>query len=320
MRTSVSFRLQAVRLFLQASAPAVTALLLVAMLGTLGTAQNAQPQLARGVLTLVPAEVTEADTVSGPRVLPELLAAAEAWTPHYFPPSDTLYEIAQSITIRRPVWQFEFAAKPLRIVTADVNGQPQRVWYLLYRLRNLGGHLKPVSKDGGRSFELEEFDTPLRFFPRFVLRDHEHDKNYLDSVIPNVVEKIQRSEFRDPSIPLYDSISISTLRIPVSTEAVDNSVWGVATWTDFDRRADFISVYIQGLTNAYRWEDSAQGDRKYFFKTLQMNYWRAGDAVHEHSSEFRVGLPTFSDGPELDRCSKMYEMDQRDEFTWVYRP
>lgn len=295
--------------------------LLVTILGiSTAVGQDSLPKLARGVLTIVPAEVSAADTVSGPKELPELLSVAEPWTPSYYPPSDTLHEIAKSITIRRPVWQFEFAAKPLRIITVDVAGQPQRVLYLVYRLRNLGDSVKPVSKDGGRSFELERYDQPLRFFPRFVLRDHEHDLDYLDTVIPEAVPKIQRSELRDPRVPLYDTVSVSDLSIPVSTEAVDQSIWGVATWTNVDRRADFISVYVQGLTNAYRWDDPPQGNRRYYFKTLQLNFWRAGDEVHEHSEEFRVGLPTFPEGPELDRALKLYGVEQRSEYTWVYRP
>lgn len=283
-------------------------------------AQDSLPKLARGVLTVVPAEVTAEDTVSSRNALPELVQVAEPWTPSFYPMSDTLHEIAKSITIRRPVWQFEFAAKPLRLTTVDVAGQPQRVLYLVYRLRNTGNSVKPVSKDGGRSFELEQFDQPLRFFPRFVLRDHEHDLNYLDTVIPEAVPTIQRSELRDPRVPLYDSISISDLSIPVSTEAIEQSVWGVATWTNVDRRADFISIYVQGLTNAYRWQDSEQGNRQYYFKTLQLNFWRAGDDVYEHSEEFRVGLPTFPEGPELDRALKLYGVDQRTDYTWVFRP
>ncbi len=282
--------------------------------------QDTLPKLARGVLTVVPADVSAADTVSGPKKLPELLSAAEPWTPSYYPLSDTLYEMANSITIRRPVWQLEFAAKPLRLIDVDVAGQPQRVLYLVFRIRNLGNGVKPITKDGGRSFELEQYEQPLRFFPRFILRDHEHDLNYLDRVIPEAVASIQRSELRDPRVPLYDTVSISDLSIPVSTTAVDHSTWGVATWTGVDRRADFISVYVQGLTNAYRWDDPPQGDRQYFFKTLQLNYWRAGDAVYEHSDEFRVGLPTFPAGPELDRALKLYGVQQRNDYTWVYRP
>jgi hypothetical protein len=87
-----------------------------------------------------------------------------------------------------------------------------------------------------------------------------------------------------------------------------------------DRRADFISIYVQGLTNAYRWQDSEQGNRQYYFKTLQLNFWRAGDDVYEHSEEFRVGLPTFPEGPELDRALKLYGVDQRTDYTWVFRP
>ena len=97
------------------------------------------PKLARGVLTVVPADVAEQDTVTGPRALQELAERAASWSPNFdYPKSDTLQELAKNMTFRRPVWQFEFAAKPLRMTTVETriggNTEKVRVWYLLYRL------------------------------------------------------------------------------------------------------------------------------------------------------------------------------------------
>lgn len=287
-------------------------------------AQNTLPKLARGVLTIVPAEVAEQDTVTGPLALNELADEAKAWAPNYSPPSDTLHEIAENITLRRPVWQLEFAAKSLRMTSVQAraggNTQQVRVWYLLYRLRNTGGHLRPVAQNGGRSYGVEQYDETLRFFPHFVMRDHEHQLSYLDRILPEAVAKIHSIEIRDPNVRLYDSVTISRVPIEVSTEEVDRSVWGVATWVGVDRRADFLSVYVQGLSNGYQWEDVPNGDRLRLYKTLQLNYWRPGDAVFEHEGEFRVGLPTFQEGPELEKALKLYGMDERREYAWVHRP
>jgi hypothetical protein len=313
-----------VRLAHDVRCPAICLIALLSCVASPSWAQTGLPKLARGVLTVVPANVAEQDTVTGPRALPKLVEQSAPWTPHYSPISETLHEMAKHMTFRRAVWQFEFAAKSLRMTTVQTriggNTEQVRVWYLLYRLRNTGGHQRPVTQNGGRSFGVESYDQTLRFFPSFILRDHEHRLSYLDRILPAAVRRIHAIELRDPKVPLYDSVTISQVPIEVSTEQVDRSVWGVATWIGVDRRADFLSVFVQGLTNGYRWKDGPGGDREYLFKTLQLNYWRPGDAVHEHQGEFRVGLPTFQEGPELDRALKLYGTDERREYSWVYRP
>ena len=57
---------------------------------------------------------------------------------------------------------------------------------------------------------------------------------------------------------------------------------------------------IEGLTNAYRWEDPEgawnDGDppgtgRTFTTKTLQLNFWRPGDEFDPHEDEIRFGIP-----------------------------
>ena len=78
------------------------------------------------------------------------------------------------------------------------------------------------------------------------------------------------------------------------------TLWGVATWEGIDPRIDRFSVYVNGLTNAYRWEDAPgayePGDpigkgRTWVRKTLKLNFWRPGDEYYEHEKEFRYGIP-----------------------------
>ncbi len=38
--------------------------------------------------------------------------------------------------------------------------------------------------------------------------------------------------------------------------AVGETRWGVATWEDIDPKIVRFSVYVVGLTNAYRWKDT----------------------------------------------------------------
>ncbi len=81
-------------------------------------------------------------------------------------------------------------------------------------------------------------------------------------------------------------------------------------WEDLDPRIDFFSIYVQGLTNAYRWKDEPGKFQKgsdlgtgrvLSRKTLKINFWRAGDEYYEKEKEIRLGAPG-----EVD-------------YEWVYR-
>ena len=60
---------------------------------------------------------------------------------------------------------------------------------------------------------------------------------------------------------------------------------------------DHFSIYVQGLTNAYRWDRpgrsvSERGSRRapagnFYAKTLILNFWRPGDKEIEHEGEIR---------------------------------
>ena len=291
----------------------------------LATTLHAQgmPKLAPGVLRVVESLPEEQDTVSGPSPLVGLAAQAPDWQPHFAPASETLASIANAITLRRTVWQLEFAYKPMRMITIQSRGQTKRVWYLVYRVTNTGRHLRPTPSEddyGHDKYGVELVSKSVRFMPTFALRSHESGAEYRDQVLPAAVRRIHKIEIRDPNVSLHDSVSISTLAIRPSTEAEDNSVWGVATWVDVDPTIDFFSVFVQGLTNAYDWNPEAESEElRYSFKTLQLNFWRPGDAVLEHQGEFRVGLPYIEDPVERSKLLSRYGIDEVQDYLWVYR-
>ena len=73
-----------------------------------------------------------------------------------------------------------------------------------------------------------------------------------------------------------------------------------ATWDDIDPSMDRFSIFVRGLSNAYQWadqsaaakpDDPAGASHKLALKTLQLNFWRPGDAVYEHEAEIRYGIP-----------------------------
>ncbi|HIN94636.1 MAG TPA: hypothetical protein EYN03_03240 [Planctomycetes bacterium] len=165
-----------------------------------------------------------------------------------------------------------------------------------------------------------------RFFPHFVLRSHDLKKEYLDRVIPSAVAPITARE--QVGSQLLNSVHMSATKIMISDGRIDRGVWGIATWEDVDPRTDHFSVYIQGLTNAYKFLDPEgafqAGDppgkgRQFSFKTLQLNFWRPGDSVLEHESEVRYGIPIMRNETEQQEVFQRYGVDKRLDYRWIYR-
>jgi hypothetical protein len=238
--------------------------------------------------------------------------------------------MADDVKIRRDIWCLEFSFKPLRMIEIDVpqpSGGTERklVWYLVYRVRNTGRVLQPVAGDDGVYTSELAKNGPIRFLPQFVLESQDRLASgeptqiaYLDRVIPAAAAAIARRE--SPGAPLLNSVEMAEQPIPVSGERIGRGVWGVATWTDVDPRIDFFSVYVGGLTNAYRWEDVAGayrlGDfpgkgRQFARKTLQLNFWRPGDELLQSERELRYGVP-------LNQAD-LYGVPPGVAHRWVYR-
>ncbi len=291
--------------------------------------------LAPGVLTVIPPRLEEEEMYSGPISLPEISVGMPelAWTPHFMAKSETIAERAKSVVLRRNVWGLEFAFKPVRMIYVDVpqpSGRLERklIWYMVYRVRNPGRHLAPepqVDKFGHTLYAPGAVNFSRHFFPTFVLRSHDFGKEYLDRVIPTAIPLIQQRE--DRNTPLYNTVEISRMQIPVDGGPDDRGVWGVATWEDVDPRIDFFSVYIQGLTNAYKFVDPEGGYKKgdppgtgrlFATKTLQLNFWRAGDMQNPTEDEIRYGLPLV-EAAEQSQYLTMYEQQTWVDHQWVYR-
>jgi hypothetical protein len=314
-------------------------------------------EFAPGVLTTIQPEPQNEEMFTGPRPLAEIPIAIEGleYDPKLNPKAATVFERAKNITLRRTIWNLEFSFKPLRMVYVDIpqpSGRMQRklVWYMVYRVRNLGGHIKPkpvvetidresaaepdlvhTTYEAEQTNEVELFGratTELRFFPHFVLASSEYKKEYLDRVIPAALEPIREREFPARNVTLYNSLTISGVSLPVSDPSsnVDHSVWGVVTWVDVDPRIDYYKVYVQGLTNAYQYEDGKyqKGDapgtgRKFTKKTLQLNFWRPGDTIDPHEEEIRYGCRIDADPATQEAIFAEYGVDKPLDYVWLYR-
>ncbi len=337
-------------------------------------AQRITRTFAPGVLTVISPAPQAEEMFSGPRPLVELPVVMKdsKYEPKLSSASSTIYERSQNAMLRRTIWNLEFGFKPLRMITVDVpqasgRMQKQLVWYMVYRVRNLGNHFKPkgmaspdvlagegevidpneellalldpavpeakelYEKFKDTTNEVEVFGRKtkeLRFFPHFVLHSTEYKKEYLDQVIPAALGPIRAREFpgrEDQQI--FNSLTIGEVPLPVSTDK-DGGVWGVVTWTHVDPRIDYFMVYVQGLTNAYQFEDKAgafkAGDapgtgRKLLKKTLQLNFWRPGDTVDPHEEEVHFGARLDPDPAEQQRILKEYGIEKPVDHTWVYR-
>ena len=224
------------------------------------------------------------------------------WTPKLSSVTQTLQAMATKTVFRRDIWCLEFTFKPVRMLWVDVpqaSGKMQRklIWYMVYHVKNTGQHLRPIKQSDGK-YVIKPFDRELRFMPQFVLEASEYGKAYLDRLIPVAIAAIEQKE--DPNRKLLNSVEICSKLIPLSTDLVDHSVWGVATWEDIDPRVDFFSISVQGLSNAYRWVDPPEafkrGDppgkgRELAQKTLMLNFWRPGDEYVEDQRIIRYGIP-----------------------------
>jgi hypothetical protein len=292
--------------------------------------QAPERKLAPGVLVTIPSELTPDDTVSTHDVVEIRTNPALRWSPEFLAASDTLIGKASGVKFRRDIWGLEFSFKPLRMIEVDLptrSGQVQRkpVWYLVYRVRNAGQTLVPMEGEGGIFSATTGPGKPRRFNSEFVLESHDRDSSgrpvrqvYLDRVLPAAVAAISQRE--RPGRPLLNSAEMAERPIPVSDGRIDRSVWGVATWTDIDPRMDFYSVYVAGLTNAYRWVDTPGAyqpgnppgrGRRFTRKTLQLNFWRPGDERRPSEREIRYGVPV--------GMADLYGVADGVAHQWVYR-
>jgi hypothetical protein len=225
-------------------------------------------------------------------------------------------------------------------------GKMQRklIWYLVYRVSNRGraidvkwyreesgqlsGKAEPGTYSADRYKEIRFREPGPRFLPHFVLESLEYKKAYMDRIIPAAQKLIQARENPGANIKLHNSIEMSQIRIPLSDERIERGIWGVVTWEDVDPRIDFFSIYVRGLTNAFKFVDPPGAykagqppgsGREFTHKTLQLNFWRPGDSVLEHEEEVRYGIPVDPDPNLQNYVLGMYGLSERLDHLWVYR-
>ena len=136
------------------------------------------------------------------------------WKPEAGSNSKTLRVLTKDIPFRRGVWYLQFTFKPLRMIDVDMptaDGHPERrlIWYMVYRVTNLGEHLEPDS-EGGKNQSVaanQPTNEEIIFNPQFVLESQQYKKAYLDRVLPQAMKAIQKRE--DPNRVLLNTVQMS---------------------------------------------------------------------------------------------------------------
>ncbi len=294
-----------------------------------------QTEFASGVLTVIPPAPAPEETYSGPMSLTGLIEAHPEinWQsddhpegrPHYDPRSRTLAEMAKQVIHRREIYCLEFAFKPLRHIYIDIprpDGRLQRklVWYMVYRVRYRGNDLRPAAdelagSDVYRRVESVSYSS-RRAFPMMVLENHLSGEKVVDRILPTAKEKIANRE--KITAPLHNSVEISSVKIPRSSDPEAPGVWGVATWEDVDPDIDFLTVNVFGLTNAFE-QDGPEADAPYRKKALSLNFYRPGDAMQQTEDKIHFGVPAYDDTAEQMYVLEQYGLDERLDYRWLFR-
>jgi len=267
-------------------------------------------KLAEGVLTIVPPDQNAEDTALGPYDLdflrnhPEIEWAAPDFPenkPFFASPSETLVSLSKDVTFRHEVWGLEFSFKPARLIEVDLPtaaGELERkvVWYLIYKVRYIGNDLHPKleTPDGTQEIPSDPVEMKregVRFLPRFTMVSKERNLNLDAQILPAARDAIAARERVGKK--LHDHIDISRLFIDEANLEADNSVWGVATWTDVDPRLDFFAIDVRGLTNAYKIRVDSEGKKNFDRKTLRIYFWRPGDTLDVAKDKILLGLPAY---------------------------
>ncbi len=314
----------------------------VSTVGSVPTSTSTPRMLADGVLRVIPPEVLPEDTALGPFDMEFVASHPDlAWLapdfpdnqPHFNSATETILERGKAVTFRHPVYCLEFAYKPLRTISVNLpgaDGKPKSsvIWYLLYRVRYVGEDLVPSVEIALNGMEMPstpemKFHESVLFIPHFQAHSHKYDertrqrseRTYSERILPHAIAAIARRE--RVGRPIYDSIEI-TRRISMGSPGSDDEVWGVATWNNIDPSADFLSISVEGLTNAYRIEEGTEG-KTFKKRVLELYFWRPGDPFHVTQNTIYVGSPAWQDKEHVDYFLKQFGLEKRVDYLWNYR-
>jgi hypothetical protein len=243
----------------------------------------------------------------------------------YFDPS---FDFAKAVPFRHEVWMLEFKHKPMRMIWADIPGpnarmQRKQVWYMVYQVTNLGQVLRSVEQPNDKLYKLYKLatvDKPVRFAPVLTLEVHNTLRQEVEGSAKGIEQSIEQCiPIVLPAIRAREDKNrefLTSEQMPLKEIRVGETVWGVATWQDIDPNNVWFSVYVEGLTNAYKVSDDLgkyaafkNGTSKAAFreirtKVLKLNFWRPGDEFTVRDNQVRNGVPDLPGGPPARPASE----------------
>ena len=231
-------------------------------------AQNLRTEprvFATGVLTTIEPQLLPEETFSRQPMVELASNQSLDWEPATLPKSRTLFSKAQNVTFTNEVWGLEFTFKPLPMVNVDLpqpDGSFERklLWYLVYNVKNSGQRIRPIEDESGE-FKPGWADPSARqvsaaFRTRRPGSGHGGRKFIRPISIGSFQQRWNDPPPRNAGSGAVEQRQMASEPIVVSTDAEDNSVWGVAIWEDIDPEMDFLSIFVGGLTNAHVWADT----------------------------------------------------------------
>ncbi len=287
--------------------------------------------LAPGVLKVIPTLMDARDSYSMPMNLPGL--SAKEYQLNYAPQSDTLKVSGERTIFFRDVWQNEFSFTGLRQINVlmrfpDGTEQHKNYWYVVYRLRDLGkslsyeqeidqfGHTNnKLIKDAARTDRSLAAKKILLNFTLEGMVQSPDDAEYEKVIYSDMgggprtaalAKYIQSVE--DPNQKLHHKGELGSAQLPLAESNSDPGIWGVAIFENIDPSIDYVSVYVRGLTNAYRIQHTPDGKTDFIYKTLQLNFWRAGDEVGEIRDDVEYGIPLVDQPEEQVNICRHYNL------------
>jgi len=285
-----------------------------------------QKQLDPRAIVKIPVNLNPRDSFSLPQKLPGL--EAPEYDPVYLSDKETLRWMGKGVVFYRDIYEFEFSfvggLRQAVVAVPDLStGETanKNVWYLIYRIRDRGNTITYDKVKKNPEFEhlLSEirYDRPIPseskiFQPRFYLKGSVYDATqgeyvrveYADQISPMVLRQIQR--LHDPGLNLLDTYQMSQIPIPLAPTDADGGVWGVAIFKDVDPRIDFVSLQVDGLSNAFR--INAEPGSPNIRKVLQLNFWRPGGIINDDRDPINYGIPLVDDPQEQIRIAERYQL------------
>lgn len=211
------------------------------------------------------------------------------------------------------LWIAEIQYKPVRLIRIPVTDpktkrtETEWVWYMMYRMiprdyteLAAKGREELIRKLSDPEHDPENVQdaarAPSLMLPRFLLRTDDKGavQEYQDELNPRIQDAIFRREMgrKGENRKLHNSVeAIASVGTPVPADdpnALDQAVYGVAIWRNVDLKTDFFTVFMSGLTNAYRVRTGENGEQIVEEKVAVQKFSRPGDEFKPTEKEFQV--------------------------------